>query len=175
MAQLSSQFTRDDFEARIERFEEDWLSEVRTGPPPRFEAYLPPAQLVAEEGFGRSELLVELIMIDLECRWREKSHSSSARVTNGSLPEHPKLDDYIDRYPELGTVAELPAELIAQEYQVRKRWGDQPSHDDFRERFKSSGDKLIELISDVDGEIEESGFTVHCPYCDTPVEFRAYA
>ena len=62
MSQLACQFTRSEFEARIERFEEDWLNEARAAPPPLIDAYLPSAQLVAEEGYGRRELLVELIM-----------------------------------------------------------------------------------------------------------------
>jgi serine/threonine protein kinase len=66
-------------------------------------------------------VLLELVKIDLEYRWR---HGNTIR-----------LEDYLARFPNLGSVGDLPVPLIHEEYRVRSRYGDRPSLDSYRERF----------------------------------------
>lgn len=80
------------------------------------------------------ELLITLVGIDLEYRWRSAGEAAAVddETTDTSLlPEQPRLADYVARYPTWGPLEELPTELIAHEYWVRRRWGDRPSHDEY--------------------------------------------
>ena len=49
------------------------------------------------------------------------------------------LDGYASEFLELGPVVQLPIELIAEEYRVRRRWGDRPAHDDYFVLFRPPG------------------------------------
>jgi serine/threonine protein kinase/WD40 repeat protein len=117
-------------EALLARFERAWQS----GPPPRLEEFLPSA------GAGRCQLLEELVAIDLEYRWSTKA--------SGSRPW--TLEDYVARFPELGP--QLTLDLIVEEYQVRRRWGDRPSHTDYAVRFPQHGSKLAAELMQVDAD-----------------------
>src|SRR5262249_19861422 len=86
----------DEFEDVIRRFEDAWQGRVR----PEIIAYLP-------TGSGRTRLLTELVHVDLEYRLRA---GESARV-----------EEYLARYPELTDDRVVMLELIAAEYQFRRR------------------------------------------------------
>ena len=43
---------------------------------------------------------------------------------------------------QIGRLDELPTELIANEYRVRQRWGDRPSHEDYLKRFRRHAPEL---------------------------------
>src|SRR5262245_39038127 len=101
-----------DPEEVLYRFDQAWLSGVA----PRIDEFLP------AEGAARRELLEELVKIDLECRWRLAAPGEP----------RPRLEDYATRYPEL---LRPSVGLIAEEYQVRRRWGDRPAHDEYAARF----------------------------------------
>lgn len=77
--------TDPEFESRVHRFEQDWRLHG-----PRAVAYY------LNEPFSpgspsRSRLLVELICVDLEYRWR-----------NPAADLMLSLESYVDRFPELG-------------------------------------------------------------------------
>jgi WD40 repeat protein len=80
----------------IERFERAW----QRGEQPRIKDYLP-----ADEPLRRA-VLVELIHADLECRLKA---GEAARV-----------EDYLERYPELAAARAHVAELVRREYQLRR-------------------------------------------------------
>jgi serine/threonine protein kinase/phage FluMu protein Com len=126
-AQTSGQSPRR--EERLEGFEEAWQS----GIPPRLEEFLPAG--------GDPELLAELVRIDLEYRWR-----------NG---ERSLVEVYLARFPTLATGGRLAVELIGEEYYVRRRWGDRPSHAEYATRFPQQAAALPEVLSRLDAELAE--------------------
>ena len=153
MTQLT--FSKDDFEEQLERFDQAW----QENPPPAIGDFLPRLDVPAVVGCGRRDLLVELIMIDLECRWqRQLSRVNSAlgvSPTGGepipdALPEKPLLEDYLNQYPDLRSHADLPIELVGQEYQVRHRWGDRPRHETYVNRFPQLADSLRSALREID-------------------------
>ena len=88
-------------------------------------------------------MLVELIKIDLENRWRR------------GTPDQPRpvLEDYAGRYPELGPPADLPADLIEEEYWARHCWGDRPPQADYRARFLGRTPAVVARLDRVDAEL----------------------
>jgi hypothetical protein len=86
----------DEFEDVIRRFEVAWRGQAR----PEIHAYLPTSA-------GRTRLLAELVHIDLEYRLRA---GEAARV-----------EEYLARYPELTADRAIMLELIATEYEFRRR------------------------------------------------------
>jgi hypothetical protein len=69
----------------------------------------------------RGIVLQELVKTDLEIRWR-----------NGKKVV---LEEYLARFPELGSAASVPAALVYEEYRVRQLYGDRPSLADYECRF----------------------------------------
>lgn len=121
-------------ERQLEAFDLAWQS----GTPPEIADFLKP---LAESGPSaeqfRHELLVELIKIDLEYRWRRvgtiatvrrsisRGASKDAKASSPASTATPLiLEDYACQFPELGSLTDLPAELIAEEFWVRRKWGD---------------------------------------------------
>src|SRR5262245_43928189 len=92
----SGDATHSGYENRILQFERDWLA----GQQPSLDDYL--------SGPGSShDLLVELAHIDLEFRLKSGKPARAA--------------DYLERYPQLAVDAEAAVELIATEYELRRR------------------------------------------------------
>src|SRR4051812_5362357 len=82
----------------------------------------------------RKHALLELIKVDLECRWR---HSQPV-----------VLDYYLDRFPDLGKARDLPAKLVFEEYRVRHLWGDKPPLTLYQTRFPAQFEQLQRYLSD---------------------------
>jgi serine/threonine-protein kinase len=120
-------------EKLVEQFEEAW----QTGRPPRLGDFL----AFSPAGEQRALLLEELVKVDLECRW------------SLGTPERPRLEDYAARFPELGRPERLAVELIGEEYRVRQRWGDHPSHAEYIGRFRQQGPALLEALHRIDAEL----------------------
>jgi hypothetical protein len=125
------------YEQLLDRFEHAW----QCGTPPALTAFLParPVRL-------RRRLLHELVKIDLEYRWRRPD------VTE-PLPGCPRLEDYVAFVSELGPARQLPLHLIAEEYRVRQRWGDQPDHHEYARRFPSYRGAVGQALGQVDAEL----------------------
>src|SRR5262249_19561431 len=91
-----------------------------TGHPPRIEDYLP-----AGPGFNGTanhrKLLEQLVLIDLEFRWR----------LAGAGGGGPRLEEYAARFAEL----DLAEKLVSEEYWVRHLCGDRPGHGEYLARF----------------------------------------
>jgi serine/threonine-protein kinase len=128
-----------DGEELLDRFEESW----QQGNPPQIEQFLP---LLGNP--SRRPLLEELICIDLDYRWRDLMQQPG----DGSC-QRPALQDYLDRFPELGGPEELAISLIGSEYRIRKHWGDRPSHEEYRACFPGHGTRLVRQLAEIDAEL----------------------
>lgn len=159
-------------ESQIEHFEAMW----HEGSTPVIDDFLQPMTLSDDE---RRQLLRELVMIDLEYRWRRCANDSTKRInaeaTRGvDTNDAPRLRDYIKRFPELGPVDEVPIELVANEYRVRHRWGDRPSHDVYLAEYSARQDKLIAELNHIDAQLRiepPSRLKIRCPHCQQTIEF----
>ena len=81
----------------------------------------------------RHLILVELIKVDLERRWLER-HS-------------PKLvEDYVSAFPELAPNGQIPADLIYEEFHIRKQSGDAVDQFQYFERFPQQATELGRLL-----------------------------
>jgi hypothetical protein len=76
--------------------------------------------------------LVEMVKIDLERQWR--------------LGRRPRLEGYLQYYPELGTHDIVPADLLQAEYEVRQQFGDPVELAEYERRFPRQAGRLHELI-----------------------------
>jgi len=128
-----------DAEALLRQFEEAWLR----GAAPALEQYLP-----AADATQRRQLLIELIKVDLEYRWRGM--------------DRPLLEDYLRRFAELGAVAGWPTDLLSAEYRARRLAGDRPDIAEYQRRFAGSGTDWNALFGEVDAELDEE-MVAHLP------------
>jgi serine/threonine protein kinase len=97
-------------------------------------------------------LLIELIKIDLEYRWRTQATVSMAPQTQ--LPWFSLLRDYQRCFPKLGNDCDLPLDLIVEEYRVRRRWGDRPSHYIYTLQYGPRHPDIESALSAVDKELQ---------------------
>jgi serine/threonine-protein kinase len=134
--------------AALKRFDSAW----QTGPAPRIQAFLLPPEASAPADSSRS-LLVELIKIDLEYRWKR------GVVPGDALPARPRLEDYRAAFPEL----RVSAELIAEEYRVRRRFGDRPQRDEYLRRFALDVAQASAIFDRVDAELATEGEPAPAP------------
>jgi eukaryotic-like serine/threonine-protein kinase len=121
----------------IWEFEQAW----RRGDTPDIGAFLRRASDKSE----RHRLLVELIGVDLEYRWRAAASNSSRLAWN--------LTDYLGKLDDLRPPHELPRELIEEEYRVRHRWGDRPSPTEFAERYEGQYSDIRVQLARIDVEL----------------------
>jgi hypothetical protein len=146
-------------EAEFERFETAW----RSGSPPNIEQFLSDVSGSAEmrDSEKRRHVLVELVAIDLERRWRSTSARSLSTVKTDQagtreLPPKPQLEDYAQRFPTLVDSGELPIDLIAHEYRVRILWGDRPSISEYTTRFPAQADAVRRELTRIHRETSDS-------------------
>ena len=126
------------FDPHIRRFELAW----QQGSAPKIADVMSAADFNDASESLHSDLLTELICIDLEFRWK-----------NQCSGKPPVLEDYVRQFPKLGSLDDLPVELIAEEYRVRQRWGDTPTHDEFLARFARRQDSIRRTLQRVDREL----------------------
>ncbi len=201
----SAEQRQEEFDRLVEAFEAAWQRAARqNGPPPSLGAHLP--AVADHEGPAgasfRRQLLEEFIKIDLEYHWRRPRPREEELVTVSQLgagpraaprpfPERPRVEDYVERFPELGRRAELPVALIAEEYRVRQRWGDDPGSAEFAARFPEHGAALRDALARIDADLairtalhttpqmtdtpltRSAGVSLSCPSCRTPIALDA--
>lgn len=142
------------------RFEEAW----QTGPP-HWEEHLVG---IDQESLDRATAIREFVKIDLDYRWKQSVVGVASRLSILSprspsrfddFPVRPLLEAYVERLPELGKLEHLGLELIAEEYRVRRRYGDSPRKEEYRARFSSHGESEIdEMLVRVDRELQGESF-----------------
>lgn len=123
-------------ESVYDRFESAW----QQGEEPDIEEFA--AEL--KDDSRRQQVLHELVLIDLEYRWRRAA--SAIRAARGSnMPRlslspfandgRPFLEDYFERWPEFGPLDRLPISAIVHEFRVRCDAGDTPELAEYFRRF----------------------------------------
>jgi tetratricopeptide (TPR) repeat protein/tRNA A-37 threonylcarbamoyl transferase component Bud32 len=130
----------------LDGFEGAW----RSGETPDIDRYLTKfcGPSSDELGADRTEVLLDLIPLDLEYRWREPSSA-----LRGPLPPRPRLEHYLARYPELEQPPGIPLPLVSAEYRIRRLWGDQPDIGEYLARFPSLAASLPDELERIDDEI----------------------
>jgi serine/threonine protein kinase len=136
-------------DAALDGFEEAW----QHGTPPRLLDFLP-ADL---ETATRRDILIDLIKIDLDNRWR-RFHRGQPKTpekpdSTRPLPDRPLVEDYLDRHAELGSRIDPPIELIREEYWVRHCYGDRPRHEDYLTRFPRQSAAVRAALARADAEL----------------------
>jgi serine/threonine-protein kinase len=118
-----SELTSEEWSAReaiLQRFDQAW----RRGPRPILEEWLP------HEPVARRVLLVELVQTDLEYRLKDG--------------EPARVEEYLDRFPELRSDPEAEIALVAAELSWRRRREPSLVLDEFRQRFPDLPRELLE-------------------------------
>jgi hypothetical protein len=126
---------RFDAERCIEHFEAAW----RHGGRPAIEAAL---NDVDGNSSVRAWVLIELIKVDLEYRWKNAPNIGT------------RVEDYLRRFPQAAHDSATLADLVGEEYRSRRRWGDCPSASELALRFPHLASSLAALLPRIDAEID---------------------
>ncbi len=102
----------------LDGFESAW----QRGERPALEKYLPPQDM------ERTPILVELIRVDLECRIK--------------AGEKARVEEYLDRFPELSQNRDSIIALISHEYGFRKHQQPTPTVEEYLSRFPEYREEL---------------------------------
>jgi len=106
----------------VEEFERMW----REGGEPAIEDFW------LSQGQRRLDLLQELVHVDLEFRLQ--------------LGESVRIEPYLARYPELAQDSQTVLELIAAEYELRRRREADLGPDEYARRFPDFKDQFVERL-----------------------------
>lgn len=148
----------EELESLFDEFESAW---VRT-PFPDLRSYVDHHSTQGSSDF-RTTVLVELIQIDLERRWKTDAEAP----VDGLLPARPKITDYAAAFPEIGSIDGVPVELLAFEFRVRQLWGDSPEISEFVAQFPNRGDALQAACEKVSSDLSMQS-TQEFPFDQTP-------
>jgi WD40 repeat protein/serine/threonine protein kinase len=110
-----------ELERTIDRFEDAW----ERGDRPAITDYLPLE--------GHRALLIELVHVELECRLK--------------AGEEARVEEYLQRYPELGRERSVVVELLAAEYQHRRRGEAGVTFDEYGRRFPQHSKDLAPALA----------------------------
>lgn len=87
----------------------------------------------------RQQVLHELVLIDLEYRWRRAAPAirsvRDSKLSPFATDGQPFLEDYIERWPEFGPLDRLSISAIVHEFRVRCDAGDTPELAEYFRRF----------------------------------------
>ncbi|MCA9021793.1 MAG: hypothetical protein KDA74_16700, partial [Planctomycetaceae bacterium] len=124
----------------LDQYEQLWQSGVQ----PQLDQFV---ESLALSQSDQRAVLSELIAVDLEYQSRlsttkqkpgtDPSASDFVTVTENTSGIY-TLDFYADRWPELFSNTDHCASLIAEEYRIRHRWGDQPQMEEYIQRYGDS-------------------------------------
>lgn len=125
----------------LERFERHW----RQSGPPSLAPFL--AEAAAQ---GDSSLRWELVLLDMEYRWSATWQDAAAE---DRLGPRPGWRAYEGHFPQFGSVDQLPAEWIAEEYRLRGMH-DQAGADRFLNQYPQHLQQLAELLPRISRELQ---------------------
>jgi len=128
---------------RLEQFESEWLR----GTPPDVAAFLGNADST------NPRYVRNLIEIDLRYRWRGYADASDpSAVDDHGFPLFPQLENYATLLPVELRDHVLSPDLVAEEYRVRRRWGDRPNKQTYLERFPGDQAGIETVLNGIDAE-----------------------
>jgi eukaryotic-like serine/threonine-protein kinase len=134
------------YDAMLSNFEAAW--QRTSGDPPDIGALLESCSNQPDD--WRRYLLMELILVDQEYRWKANQRG---RQLPDRLGSQATWNDYRSAHPELGEIAELPTATVAEEYCVRTLWGDKPTHDAFLTCYPFHIASLVVCLQAIDREL----------------------
>ncbi len=135
-----------DLDAAVDEFDQLW----RSGQSPDLVTFLLAKTFGLEQ---RRDVLIELIAVDLEYRWKFSGRQGSDTPPASHPIEARLLEKYLEQWPELGSLEQMPLVLITEEYRARRRWGDQPTHEQYQTRFSHQCNKLKLRLVEVDNDL----------------------
>lgn len=97
------------------------------------------------QGSKRKELLNELVMLEMDYRIRGVSQKTTNAIGKTHWVCHkdlPTLEEYWQRFPELGEIAQITVDQIAEEYAARLRHGVPTRIESLCNRFPWHSDSL---------------------------------
>ena len=149
-------------------FKEAW----REGSVPEIESFLPAEHAISAT--SRRDILVELIKIDLDCRWTRSTVSTQSGLST-TVPDRLLIEDYLAKYSDLGPVESLPLELISCEYRVRRLSGETLDYEAYRARFPNLANDVDAALQGMDRELDP-GETVDdgLPSAPSPTAFPSF-
>lgn len=127
-------------ESLFERFEADWSS----GQVPDLRKYVN-----AVRSDSRTQALIELVLIDMERRWKTLADQSFDFSDASRVPRQPLVEHYLELCPELGDASSVDLKLIETEWRVRHKWGDEPTQEEYQRRFPNRANELAALLPSV--------------------------
>ena len=83
----------------------------------------------------RVPVLTELVILDLIHRWEHK--------------ERPEVEEYVARFPELGPIDKVPAQIIVEECRCRAKAGERYEVSRYRDRFPVQFPLIEKELNDV--------------------------
>ncbi|MEZ6069614.1 MAG: serine/threonine-protein kinase [Pirellulales bacterium] len=98
----------------------------------------------------RRMMLGELAKVDME----QRLHTAAASW---------RVEDYVERWPELAKAGGPPADLIYEEYLIRRRLGEDVPPEEYFDRFASQADELRRLMGLEDPVVTTSLYTAQRP------------
>jgi hypothetical protein len=137
-----------------EAFEQAW----RTGSEPNLDEYL------RNQDVDRQQLLLELIRVDLEQRWRQG--------------EPLRIEAYLSRYPELANKPADVVDLLDWECRMRRMLAQQVEVREYRKRFPHHFAALMRRMGEP-ATVQPTplappaAIRLNCPHCRDPIEFVA--
>ncbi|MEO8496192.1 MAG: hypothetical protein ABI614_14070, partial [Planctomycetota bacterium] len=131
-----------ELERSVEAFECTWAENK----PPSLEAFV--SELDARGGLTLG-ILAELCLVDMEHRWRR---TDAEFALDDSLSSLPRLRDYEKRFRHFAGLI-FDASRLAEEYRVRRLWGDAPTPDQFLAEFATAKPQLLLAMRQIDIEL----------------------
>ncbi len=130
--------------AAVDRLCDEFEALWQAGREPVIEDFVD--RVPADQVNMRRVLIVELVAVDLAYRWSlpvpKHDQSDGKTIQQSRL----LLEDYVVRFPELGSLADLPLNLIRAEYQARAQHADAPSLPEYQRRFPHFADELANAL-----------------------------
>ena len=102
-----------------------------------FDEYLP-----KDSRFLRRSILWRLVPIDLEQRCRR---GQSVRI-----------ETYVHEFPELSGSVPIPAELLLDEFMIRKKIGESPTIEEYQSRFPQQFNAFLRLVKETNSSASET-------------------
>lgn len=136
----------------VEQVLQDFQDAWRCGNPPPLKQFFD--RLRDESPQVQESVQLLLVLQDQTLRWqmwrrqREAMRDTDACLESTTEPSGraPLLEDYVRHCSVDGGLDTLPAELIAHEFRLRAECGDEPTIEEYQQRFPRFGQTLVTLL-----------------------------